>query len=258
MKSATLALLSILLLAGAHAGAAEIRVCADIWMPVNGADDAKDDERGYLIEIAEKAWGAAGHTVSYENMPWKRAIEVARAGRCDCLPAAYRVDAPDFVFPARAVGRDQPTFYTLSSNKWSYAGISSLSKKQLGVISGYTYEDAAFNTYVASALDDGRALGMSGSNASALLLDLLTAGRVNVVVDSNLVVDYAIAQRQLKNKVRAAGTLSEPVDFHMACTPANPHSADYVRQLDEGITRLRRSGELDRIMARYGLRDWEK
>lgn len=258
MKSATLALLLIVLLTGAHAGAAEIRVCADIWMPVNGADDAEDGQRGYLIELAEKAWGAAGHTVDYENMPWKRAIEVARAGRCDCLPAAYKVDAPDFVFPPRPVGRDQPTFYTLSSSKWTYAGIPSLSKKQLGVISGYTYEDAAFNTYVTSALGDGRALGMSGSNASALLPDLLVAGRVDIVVDSNLVVDYAIAERQLKDKVRAAGTLSEPVEFHMACTPTNPRSTEYVRLLDEGITRLRSSGELDKIMARYGLKDWEK
>ena len=51
--------------------------------------------------------------------------------------------------------------------------------------------------------------------------------------------------------------LREP-DVYIAFSPANKKSAEYAAILDRGVERLRASGELDEIMAHYGLEDWER
>jgi polar amino acid transport system substrate-binding protein len=39
---------------------------------------------------------------------------------------------------------------------------------------------------------------------------------------------------------------------------ANPRAQAYADMLSDGVETLRRSGQLKRIMDRYGLPDWEK
>jgi polar amino acid transport system substrate-binding protein len=49
----------------------------------------------------------------------------------------------------------------------------------------------------------------------------------------------------------------DPNPLYIAFSPSDPRSPAYAALLSEGVVRLRASGRLAAILARYGLADWE-
>lgn len=251
MKKSALAviLLSALL---SHAALSDtISIRADEWFPVNGQPDS--DKPGYMIELAKAVLESAGHTVDYKIMPWERALDSVRKGDHDCVVGAYKEDAPDFIFPETNWGLDSTGFFVKSGNAWQFTGMGSLLDKRVGIINGYAYgeEFDAFVTANPSVFS-----GLGGSDALDKNIRKLTAGRVDVVVESPNVM-RAKLQEMGVNNVMQAGTLGEPSEMYIACSPAKPSSQGYIKLVNEGTETLRASGKLDAIMQRYGMSDWK-
>ena len=54
-----------------------------------------------------------------------------------------------------------------------------------------------------------------------------------------------------------AGRLNQPVDVYIACSPNKPNSIVYTKLLSEGIVDLRKTGELQKTLEKYALKDWK-
>lgn len=250
MKSHILApCLAALVSLGSAADTISIR--ADEWFPINGQPDAA--KPGFMIELARRIFEEAGHQVDYRLMPWERALDSVRKGEFDCVVGAYKEDAPDFVFPSENWGVDDTGFFVREGDDWHYSGPPSLLQRKVAVINGYAYGDTLDQLIEANP---SVFQGLGGSDALEKNIKKLEAGRADVIIESPAVMRAKLKEMGVSGIV-LAGTLDEPSDLFIACSPAKASSRQYVALVDEGTAKLRASGELARIMASYGLEDWK-
>ena len=243
------------LLFGFGAQAATISIVADEWCPYNC--EPGSDKPGFMIEIAQKVLGSAGHTVDYKNMPWSRAIDEARKGKFDAIVGAAKDDAPDFVFPNKPLGVSVSVFAIRKGESWKYTGVESLAGQSVGVIQDYTYEDE-FDAYVAAnSKDSSKVQVAAGETALSTNIKKLEAKRISALVEDESVLNYGLAQEGKSGAFSIAGDLGAS-EIYIAFSPAKKESADYAKLLSDGIDKLRASGELKAILAKYGLEDWKK
>ena len=257
MKVASLAALFVLMLSPAalarpavEAGSPSVlTVAADEWFPVNGQPTA--DKPGFAIEILRAIFEPLGIHVNYRLSGWSRSLEMARIGQVDCVIGAYHADAPALLFPRTPVAMDDLAFYVAAGTQWHYDGPASLEQVTLGAIADYSYGET-LDDYLRKHAGEDRIQMIHGLRPLERNIGKLLSGRVDVQLESPLVMEAMIGQQGLQEKVREAGRigLSEPV--FLACAPDKSTSPEYLRLFDEGMERLRASGELARIMDRYG------
>jgi len=115
----------------------EIVIAADYWCPISCSPDCNNP--GILIEIADTIFSQKNCTIKYIQMPWKRAVALARNGKINGIVGAFYGDAPDFIFPKNEQINLTNSFYVLKDNDWNFTGIESLKNIRLGYINGYDY-----------------------------------------------------------------------------------------------------------------------
>ncbi|PAV25065.1 hypothetical protein CF392_12915 [Tamilnaduibacter salinus] len=234
------------------ASADTVSIRADSWYPMNG--DPRSDKPGYMIELAETIFGQHGYEVDYQNLPWERSLQSVRRGNHDCVVGAYEADAPDFIFPDTPWGYDQSAFYVDNDSTWQYEGLESLSSVTMAIIGGYAYGEA-FDAYVQSHPEQVQSL--NANNALEQNIRKVAGGRVDVLIESPAVLEAQLQDMGMSGQLKQAGTLGDPVPMYIACSPANAERSNQLVELvSQGTRALRESGELERIMNRYGLDTW--
>lgn len=230
-----------------------IIIAADRWCPFNCS--ASDELPGFMVEVAQQVFAASGHEVHYVEMNWSRAIEEARHGRVNAIIGALKGDAPDFIFPSEEMALIENSFFVLNGSQWIYQGIDSLKGQSLGAILGYDYGER-LNEYI------------KGSNSPSVIvlsgdihplkrgIRMLKLRRIDAMVETGDVFRYTAGELGFEDDFKSAGSVSEPMKAYIAFSPALANSHDYAKLLSEGIARLRASGELTHILAKYGLSDW--
>lgn len=243
------------LIGSASAQAATITLVADEWCPYNCKPGSA--KPGYMIEIAQKVFGAAGHTIDYRNLPWSRAIAESRQGKYDGIIGAAVGDAEDFKFPASPMGKASNVFWVNKGDPWKYSGIASLDKISLGTIRDYSYSDEIDAYAVKNEKDPKRVQIASGDNALDTNFKKLAAKRVGAIIENGYVAQNFLTETGQTGKFQAAGE-TEADDVYIAFSPASANGAQYAKLLGDGIEKLRASGELAKILAKYGVSDWKK
>lgn len=236
----------------AYAGADTITLVADRWCPLNCIP--KSDEPGYVVELARKIFERSGHSIDYILFPWKRAILMTREGQFNGIIGAMREEAEDFIFPSEDVGLRASDFFVRKGNPWRFENIDSLKKVRLGAILDYSYS-MELDAYIRD--NPNKVDVISGDDAIQKSLKKLAAGRIDVFLDQRDVITFTAGKLGLSDQIEFAGSnnLFDPI--YIAFSPANPKSAEYAAILARGIRDFRDSGELAKIMARYGLIDWK-
>ena len=248
--------LCLLLLLTLNAGAETLTIRADNWPPFNG--EPKDAKSGYMIEVLREIYGPLGHKIDYQLLSWDDSLASVRKGQFNAVVGAARDDAVDFIFPQESFGKSSNTFFVLGKSSWVYGGIASLAKVKLGVIEDYAYSDE-LDDYIKANKKGSKVLVSRGEEALALLINKLQTGKVDVVVEDASVMLYSLMELGLPPwQIKAAGAPQDSQDIYIAFAPGIPASKKYAQQFDEGIRKLRASGKLQQILARYNLSDWKK
>ena len=235
--------------------AAEIALVADPWPPFNC--EVGDDQEGYIVDVARAVFEAAGHTVTYVNIPWKRAIDATQAGRYTGAIGASKADAKGFVFPDEELARNVLSFYVCKDSEWQYEGRPSIEKVSIGVVKGYDYR-RWLNDYIRTHQgNDRRVQAITGEYPIKQNLKKLCLKRIDVMVGNEAAIRHTAKKIGLLDKIKPAGYGIEPAYIYIAFSPSRPESPLLAEQLSEGIRQLRRSGQLKTILDRYGLLDWK-
>ena len=227
-----------------------LTIAADIWCPINC--DPAASELGIGIDLAKKIFEPLGYQVNYIVTPWARALDDARQGRIDAVVGANTTDDPTLIFPKNAITNISDDFYVRAENPLQYRDISSLSDQRLGIIKDYGY-DAHLTEFIAGQMHKaGMIQAISGDTALEQNIKKLLAKRIDVLVESSVIMDYKIKTDGLKGKMRWVGGIPQGNVF-VAFSPALTSSALHAQQFDEGMTRLKTSGELSALYQSYGL-----
>jgi polar amino acid transport system substrate-binding protein len=235
----------------AFARAETLTLVADAWCPYNCTPG--DEKPGFLIEIAKRVFEPAGFQIDYKVMPWARAIRDTRAGRYSAIVGAIRSEAPDFLYPEDTGFVAGTQSYVKAGSPWRYGGETSLADVTLGVILDYSYGDA-IDAYLGRHRDDPRRVQLStGEDALEKNVAKLLQGRVSVLLEDPAVMRYFLDRTGRTDALAPAGALASTEVF-IAFGPAEQHALEHARMLTDGMRRLRASGELAAILARYGQR----
>jgi len=232
-----------------------LSIRADVWFPINGLPNS--DKPGYMIEMASAIMKNHGREVDYRTMPWERSLDQVRKGNFDCVVGAYKDDAPDFLFPELPWGKIETTIYVKSDSNWIYQGIDSLETVTVGTIGGYAYSEE-FDAYVEEFKETSKVQVINANNALEQNIKKLLAGRIDALVESDLVLDAKLQEMGLEGQIKPAGQLVGATEMYIACSPSKPGMQDIVNQLNEGLIQLRERGKLKPILTKYGLKDWKK
>lgn len=233
----------------APASGEPLRLRADAWCPYNCQPGA--EKPGYMVEITQRVFVDG---VDYQLMPWSRAVEEARSARIDAVAGATAEDAEGLVFGKESIGITTNVIITRRGEKWRYAGPQSLEGKRLAAVLDYSYNEA-LDTYIqAHAADSSRLELAAGEDVTDQNLKKLLAGRVDAVVEDMNVAEFALAAQAMDGLVEIQA-IAGGTPLYVAFAPGG-ESAAHAEKLDAGIVALRKSGELSRILARYGLGDW--
>ncbi|HVN71277.1 MAG TPA: transporter substrate-binding domain-containing protein [Desulfomonilia bacterium] len=235
----------------------QIVVIADPWCPFTCEPGSADP--GYMIEIAQAVFTKSGHTVVYKNLEWKKAIEETRKGKYTAIVGGIKSDAPDFIYPDKSEGTSQNVFFIKKGTSWKYNGIDSLKKVKLGVIQGYSYSEA-LDKYIADNPGKPDVQVASGDTPLQQNIDRLMKGQIDVFIeDPSVYGNYCGSKNLIKvlGAIQAAGSDGPPEKIYIAFSPANPKSKGYATELSAGIVRMRKSGELKKLLSKYYLKDWE-
>ena len=250
-----LALLSVNVWAGEP-----IKIRADMWVPYNG--DPSSSQPGYIVEIARILFEKAGYTLDYQvaGWTWDQALEACHKGTIDGVIGWTSSDGDDFIRPEEPEGKMQNAFFVAKGNAWRYAGPDSLKGQRVGVISGYTY-GGDVDPYLEANKDNEDAVqSISDDNALELNVNKLKAGRLDVIIEDVAVFNNKVKELGMEGDFEQAGLLTEKEEdqqVFMAFSPDGAHSKDLAKIITDGVRELRTSGELQKILDKYGVKDWK-
>ncbi len=240
-----------LALAAASIQADEITIVADLWEPYNGLPHA--DKPGYGIEISRRIFEAAGHSINYSLMPWKRALVATQRGQFNAVIGAYKEDAPGFVFPEEKFGVSRIGFFATRNSQWRYDGLSSLLPLKVGLINAYSYGPELDTFFKKNKQITRYAHGIDplADNIEALL-----QGKLDILCEDPNVLYRKSAEMKLRADIIMVGEHSQKSDIYVAFSPSHPKSKYYAKLFSAGIKNLKRSGELQKILAKYDIEYW--
>jgi polar amino acid transport system substrate-binding protein len=146
------------------------------------------------------------------------------------------------------------TFFVKKGNPWRYKDIDSLTKIKLGVISGYAYEEAV-DKYLENSTDKNAVQAIKNANALELNIKKLAAGRIDATIEDASVFAMKAAALGMSGQFEEAGTVGSPDNITIAFTPKKESSKKYAEILSKGLKEMRASGELKKLLDKYGLKD---
>ena len=237
------------------AAAGVVTLRADPWFPYNGDPDSPLP--GYMIEIARYAFARGGHRLDYQLLPWQRSVDEVLRGRFDCVVGVHRANGRPLLYPEESLGHMDEAFFALREMPpWRYRSTADLRDKVVAVIGGYRYGDV-LDAYIAELADTRSVYVANGEAALERNIKMLLAGRVDLVLEAPYVFAAKAREMGVMDRVKEVDRVGDPEDLFIACSPVKDTSEEYLRLLDEGIRELRETGELQRILDKYGVEDWK-
>ena len=233
----------------------EISLHADPWCPYNCQPGPQP---GYMIELAQKIFSKAGHRVNYQLTAWTRAKKQLTEGKISAVVgmSLSKSNASKWVFPAQNLGVEQYCFYTKHGASWRYQNIDSLSEISLGIIKSYGYGEV-LDSYIKANRSTDKITAISEDSGILRNLKMASLGRIDATIGNKVVVEQVIKQNSLSGQIQQSGCKKDPRPLFIVFSLVDPKAQEYAELLSEGIRAMRASGELQTILDKYGIADWQ-
>ena len=226
------------------------------WRPYifekNGTVDPKMP--GFSIEIVNRVFAQMGHQVKYETLPFLRQIKAVEKGQFVALAGVFKEEAPQLIFPREPIGISRNCFYTKRDSSWRYSNPPDLSKVVIAVVDGYIYGE--IDSYIAADNDNVIALIGNEGDMMLRLSGLVDIDRAVAFVQDTAVADHYFREKGIGNRYKEAGCLPH-FETMVGFSPNDSRTPAFVKSFDAGVAKLRQSGDLQRILDKYGVSDWK-
>lgn len=209
-----------------------------------------------MVEIEAAVLKQRELGLNYALASWARALVEAKSGGIDGVNGANNIDAQDLILSSKPLGFSRKVLVVRAGKRFSYEGPESFGERRLGIVLDYSYTQAVDAWITKHKANQQIIQTTSGGDALLFNLRKLIANRVDVVIEDHDVVTRVLSTMGLLDKVELIPT-GEADHLYVALSPMIPKAAETAALLGEGIDRLRKSGELKTILARYGVPDWE-
>lgn len=264
-----LSFMAVILLMAAGTGHAEkVTILVEEDCPYSCRSETGN--KGFVQDILETIFQKYGYETEFQMVPWLRALHTFN----DQLPhidgmigmKVHPVKKGIAVFPEEEIARYTHRFYAKKDSfpvdTWKYEGIESLKNLKVGCVKGWNYCDKDISKYLAEG-SRPYVQAMTGESPESRNIIKLLNGRIDLWIANISNTEYLLAKEyKAGNKAvkQITGFLDLPVTNEVNVYPVfyqNEKGLKYAEIFTKGIRELRKSGELDKIMEKYGLTDWK-
>ncbi|PIR34753.1 MAG: hypothetical protein COV36_00300 [Alphaproteobacteria bacterium CG11_big_fil_rev_8_21_14_0_20_44_7] len=252
----TLALCAIGFSASAEEAAKKetLLLVSDDWCPFTCTPDT--EEEGFSVDLVRMIFAEANIDVKYETVSFARAQKGVLSGDFDGIINVNKEEGKGMVFPEEISGIGVYTFFTSVDSGWKYTGEESLKDATFGAPEGY--DNYPFNGYLERNKNNTKLVQMiSDEDNTNVLIDKAIKGRITAIYNERNVINYTLKKRGLEGQIVPAGIEGFPLEgdidyLYVAFSPKNPKSAEYTKILDDGLIKMRESGKIHEVAAKYG------
>ncbi|MGR2682768.1 substrate-binding periplasmic protein [Chromobacterium haemolyticum] len=208
--------------------------------------------KGFIVEIVEQAFKKNGIAAKFTVKPWARAVADTRVGKLDGLLAPGKNEAPGLMFPETPVAVQQNCFYAKSTSQWNYRSFNDV-------------KNGTFISYIGfgNRLDLEKSIGVGAYKKNFLEFnyDNNYMSRAASMVNANRAIamwaDPISFEKtkqdgnKLLNGLKNKGCISSYY-LYLAFPPTSVRRIpELVNLFEDGISKLKRSGELKAIYKKY-------
>jgi polar amino acid transport system substrate-binding protein len=234
-------------------GGKSLSIVADEWCPFNCSKDSLD--QGFVIDMTKEILGAVGFDIDYRTQAWTSALDDVKAGRRDAVVGASREEAQGLVMVEEPFGENKNCFYTRLADPFVYSSVAALPVRRIAIAAGYLYGEP-LDSYIASNRPNFNRIQMvTGEQPLLINIRKLESRRVDTVIENMQVMDYSLRKYRISG-IRLAGC-DAPTPIYMAISPKRDDAGKVASMLAIGIRKMRQSGKMRELLARYGLSDWK-
>lgn len=232
-----------------------IRLGYDDFCPYSCLKDAKN---GYFVDAVQQILEAQGYRVVAIKGSWARLKAMAQKGQLELVVPLTRYETEELKLDRNSLplGTIDGRLFTHKNSSWQYKGEASLKGQSMAIIRDYGYPPA-ITAMVEDPTQKKYILTLASDLGTDQQVKMLASQRVSIVPSDRNAFLYHARRHGLENSVRIAGELPMEhlyTDLHVGIATQQPELRKKLRQvLDKGIEDLNRSGQFNRIKARYGV-----
>jgi polar amino acid transport system substrate-binding protein len=234
----------------------ELTVQADRWCPYNC--EPGSPAPGYVVEVLQAIFEGSGTKIRYQIVPWDRALMQTRDGNSDAAIGATQNEVNTFglLIGSESVGNSSDCLYVAANNQMKFSKVDDLDTlNRIGVASGYNYSEE-IDAWLKRPQNKSKVFVQKGEGPAETNARNLALGRLDGLIEDHYVMQQVIVKFGLEHKVILAGCQQQTKIF-VAFSPKLKNATAMVKKFDDGMSKLRQSGRLSKILARYELIDWK-
>ena len=223
----------------------EYLLVTDFWPPfrIEGESGAM---QGIDIELIAKLETRLKIKIRVQRVPWVRALGMMRDGTADLMSGLARTQEREtfILYQAPAYAEIRPAFYQLATNAQPIKRYEDLASTRIGFTRGSVYFEP---------FDSDNALNKLSATDETQLLRMLLGRRFDVIVGSDLQVDYELRLRGFASEVvKAAYRPAKTTPLYFGISRKSPLAAE-ASELGRALAELQADGTIAAILARYSL-----
>ncbi len=226
------------------------------WCPYECDPQRADGKQGFIADILETVLGAE-YQIRYVDYAFNRSLVEAQNGAIDGVLGVYKSDAPNLILHKVPIGSSENRFFVQKQDPWRFSGTASLHqirREGWAIFAGYSYP--LYQQFIDE--NPSSITLVNGTSRAQRALQMLILGRIQTLYEDLHVVEYLLDGSLAENGLIDAGGSSTINEVFVAFSPQKPSfSKQLALKLDLGIQRLRLTGQLNNILAKYQVSDWK-
>jgi len=228
-----------------------ILAVSDVWCPYTCEPDS--EMPGFTVDIAKTVFEAEGYSLTYEPMPWARALKETAAGRADiALTAVTGNTAGNFIHQL-PLGRDETVIVVRKGEAFKFTSTEQLDNLSLGVIVDYTYDNfGILDQYISQRkATENSIMTVFSDQGVAQLIKMLSKRHIDAFFENRYVTNYFLQQANLSEQFEIIDT-GQGDNIYLAFSP-NERGQKLLALFNQEFPKLIKNGEYQKILDRYGI-----
>mgnify|MGYP000114918274 CR=1 FL=1 len=220
-----------------------IELFAIDYPPYTIVDDA-DNLSGIDIEVVTASFASVGVEIVFKTAPWKRINKSLKhghiAGYTSCAKRAER--EPYILFSDKVSEANQVALMALDTDDRKLSQLSDLKKYSVNAIDGWAIQ----KELTTKGIPHSKIQDMDSGIRSVVYRD------IDVFYIGELTALYRARQLGLTDKIKTKRfTDKTSSQFYLCLSKSYPGNEQLLEQFNDGLKRIKASGEFDAIYSRY-------
>jgi polar amino acid transport system substrate-binding protein len=245
------AILISLLQTSTDSQAEPLTVRADVWCPYNCAPHARN--RGVFIEMIQYAFGNDGYTIEYDILPWTQAVADVRTGKFDAVVGAAASDTVGLAHTEKPQLFQSTCAFGLITSKVVIKEATDLKKfNHLACSKDYSYGAATDKVLKDPSMKD-KVSAIGGDDPLSVNIRRVLDKKMDAIIEDENVMNYILKEKKITN-IKKLGCTEDLFGLWIAFNASHPKSKNWVSLMEAGQANLEKSGKLEKILIKYGIK----